>query len=143
MKKDAAHALLPWRAAVCLAACLIVAACTSVERFADRQQRHRRYVDALQTLSERATRADIYRALPPQTLPAPPRILSITGLGAMATEYYPLDADYEVAVPFLYANSRFIFQRTQYHFTGSFELPQDMIFGEPSIERRTTKRFPW
>jgi hypothetical protein len=122
-----------------------------LERFADRQQRYRRYAHALQTVPERATRADNYRALPPQTQPAPPSLFSITGVGAIASEYYPLDADYEVAVQFLYARSRFIYQRgmahfdssTPYHFTHSIQLPQDMIFGaKPSIERRgTTKRF--
>ena len=136
--------------AVCIAACLSLAACTSVERFTDRQQRYRRYAHALRTLPESATRLDIYRALPPQTQPAPPRIFTLTGLGASATEFYPLDADYEVAVPFLYARSPFIYQgamahfdsSTPHHLTHSIQSPQDMIYVDTtSIERRNTKRF--
>ena len=71
------------------------------------------------------------------------------GVGAMATECYPLDADYQVAVPFLYVRSRFIYQRemahfgstTPYRFRRSIQSPHDMIFAaKPSIEPRDTKR---
>ena len=137
--------------AICIAGCLLVAACTSLESFADRQQRHRCYTLALRKLPEHATRADIYAALPPQTLPALPVGFTIMGCGAMATERYPLDADYQVAVPFLYARSRFIQERAMahfdspkpYQFTRSIQTPRDMIFAaEPSIEPRDHKQFP-
>lgn len=137
--------------AICVAACWHVAACTSFESFADRQQRHRRYTRLLRELPKRATRADIYTALPPQALPAPPAGFAMTGVGAMATERYPLDRDYQIAVPFVYARSRFIYERAMAHldspkpygFTRDVQTPRDMIFAaQPSIEPRDHKLFP-
>ena len=135
------------RVALCVLACLVVAACSSFEGFADRQQRHRRYTQALRALPERATRADIYAALPPLAMPTLPVYVSLTGVGALGTERYPLDADYQVAVPFLYARSRFIYDRSMpdviiskpYRFTLSGQSPRDQIFAaKPSIEPRDT-----
>jgi hypothetical protein len=137
------------RLAICIGMCVFMAACASFKRFADRQQRYCRYTRALRHLPDHATRADIYAALPPLRPPAPPFDFAIIGVGAMATECYPLDADYQVVVTFLYARSRFIYDEKMTHFhrlhrfTRSVQTPRDEIFPtKPTIGHRDSNAFP-
>lgn len=129
--------------AMSLAALGVFAACSSFERFTDRQNRHHRYARILRTLPERLTRAELYAALPSQTKSPPPSFVSVTGIGVLGTERYALDADFQVVAPFLYAmpqlaiSDLFGVSPSPKLSTPIVQSPRDSVFGaELSIESR-------
>jgi hypothetical protein len=117
---------------LCLVAVLFLSACTTTSRRAERQQRHDRYVSTLQSLPKKVTRAQLNKALPPLRPPEAelPLMTPADPRRPLLTEWYPLDADFELKVQVL-------------HHQGMNDSPKDeVLLNKASIEKRRPEPKP-